>query len=1059
MGKFDRTKNINNIEIDNNIEIKPEYKKMLNNLLGINSKDNTIFASSKLKNYDLYGIIGEKDYDRAFYNSDFKIEIINKKDFELIDHLSKTKTIDEFIELIDLNSVNVSITDRKLLEKDFFEHKNVLLEKIKKQNNQIISKWKRIRNRYLDIQSQTNSWPFYIGSMFIKVKTSRTTLYAPLILKKVTIEITPLNKIYIKSIDSSIDINQKLLFLLQNEYKFNLPFLNNNEKFSFYEVISEFKISLEKIENKNFDFKGKFNFLTKGEVKNTEIKYSKGLVLMFASPLGGELRNKLLNLIKNDETDKLLDIDPLRNIENEVEEKIKNGESILRIQPTDLSQDKAIIGSMIDSSIIWGPPGTGKSQTIANIIANLMIKNKRVIITSEKKAALDVIKNRMGKLSKYIFFGLVDKDINKDEFYQPFKELVKKIKEVAILENNNFNSNYKSIDDVEKKYLKQKENLSNENIDDLIYLYSKYNKNNYGIKKLIKKQDIVLNSKFFKNISNYNDFNEAILNENIEKTGLIFKRYPKDVLIAKKILNKNFYIRDIKNFLNIKDIKNYFDMENYFVNENLFRNNKKNFENDIDYIDYILAKKFREKVLKLSNSIKYEKKIKTFLKNCSSGFRIPFKFINLYKDIIDELFDIFVSTPRSLASIINMDEIYDYVIFDEASQMHIENGIPFISIANKSIIAGDIQQMQPTNYFSIRDISNFGDEDNEENAESLLDFAYRKGLSNGREYMLNKNYRSLFSDLMLFSSKEFYNSNLDVIDSLSLNNNNCIEIFDVDGKWEGRVNEIEGERVIEKVLENINNYDSIIILTLNSTQKQFIESLIYNVKNKFFSEDVLENLKNGKIKLRNLENIQGDEADLVIVSVAYDKNAKLGSTYVARPEGRNALNVAISRAKEKMIIFKSIYANEISDSQKNKSINTFKSWLKYLEMNEKERKESFNNLSGDKSLETFDSTFEEEVYDYFIKNIKTKGTFFIQTQYSVGSYRIDIVFIRERDNKFILGVEVDGYKYHSGYEKIMKDIERQRFLELKNYPIYRITELNWKLNKNKEIERILKLIR
>jgi len=61
-----------------------------------------------------------------------------------------------------------------------------------------------------------------------------------------------------------------------------------------------------------------------------------------------------------------------------------------------------------------------------------------------------------------------------------------------------------------------------------------------------------------------------------------------------------------------------------------------------------------------------------------------------------------------------------------------------------------------------------------------------------------------------------------------------------------------------------------------------------------------------KISIRNIENIQGDEADLVIMSIVYTPETRVMSTYVARKGGRNALNVAVSRAKTKMIIIKSV---------------------------------------------------------------------------------------------------------------------------------------------------------
>ena len=216
-----------------------------------------------------------------------------------------------------------------------------------------------------------------------------------------------------------------------------------------------------------------------------------------------------------------------------------------------------------------------------------------------------------------------------------------------------------------------------------------------------------------------------------------------------------------------------------------------------------------------------------------------------------------------------MEYKYDYAIFDESSQLHLEKAIPFISMAKYSIIAGDSQQMRPTSYFKIRDKTELIDE-SEESANSLLDFAYNKGLK-AREYMLTKNYRSKSAELMMFSSKEFYKSSLDVIDDKNKIGFKAIEVFNVKGVWETRVNVKEAKAVLNKLLEEKDNYEKIILLTLNATQKQYIESLIYK-EEKYMQ--IIDLLKDNKVFLRNLENIQGDEGDLVIVSIAYDKNAK-----------------------------------------------------------------------------------------------------------------------------------------------------------------------------------------
>ncbi len=1050
--KMEKNNNIKNIyiNIDKKISVRPEYKKMLNNLLSIGARDNTVFSSSKARNFDLFPIVSKLDYEKIFTQNTFSINVSAKNDIELIDELLGAKNFDEFIEVIDLNSINVSISDRRLLEKKFDENKIKLLEKIKKQNNQVIQKWKKIRNSYLDIHAQTNSWPLYVGTMFVKVRTARTVLYAPLILRKVKIDIANKSKVIINSVDSAVDINEKLLFLLQNEYKFELPKLVDDD-LSFKDVIKQFSSSLENIVDPKFQFKGKFGFLTKNDVGNKDIEYAKGAILTFASPSGGELRNKLIELINNDGIDELLSVDPMKNIKNEVDILIKDHRNFFRIQRTDLSQDKAILGSMMDSSIIWGPPGTGKSQTLANIIANLLFENKSVVITSEKKVALDVIKDRMGILSKYIYFGLIDKNINKVEFYKPFVELIGKITKASADDFIPYHDAYRSINESELLYFKQKEDIANEDIDSLTNLYARF-KNDDSIKKWFNEENnlIIENSNFFQNLSKYRNIYDAMMGEGVNKKGLVFKKYPEDITLVNKMMEDNITIKDIRSFSKLKDKNNYFNFKDKLDIEENFKKSKSEFENDIDYIDNALAIKFKSKFDDLSKSHKYGKKFENFMKDCYSGFRTPFKFVELYNDIIIKLFNVFASTPQTLSSIIDMDRRYDFVIFDEASQLHIEKALPFISIADKAIIAGDKEQMRPSSFFSVRDNSDI-EEESEEDVDSLLDYAYRKGLGIGREYMLNKNYRSSYSELMLFSSREFYESNLDVIDSIKKQEKSIV-VHEVKGKWEGRANNVEATKILDETLNNLDGYESIIILTLNSNQKEFIESLIYS-EEKY--RDILDLLSEEKIKLRNLENIQGDEADLVLISVAYDEKARLGSTYIARPEGRNALNVAVSRAKEKMIIFKSLKANQVEKSQKNKSINTFKSWLEYLELSSEERKNNFISLNNEDSKIP---EFKEKVFNNIRDYLELENKFIIEKQYSIGSYKIDIALIRKKDKKFMLGIEVDGYKYNLSFGEITKNIERQRFLESKNYPFYKVTELNWKANKRTELLKIAEFI-
>gem|GEM_PF-1955407 len=117
----------------------------------------------------------------------------------------------------------------------------------------------------------------------------------------------------------------------------------------------------------------------------------------------------------------------------------------------------------------------------------------------------------------------------------------------------------------------------------------------------------------------------------------------------------------------------------------------------------------------------YERqKLNQFFGRLERKINPPYIITSLFEDIIKEVYNIFVGTPEVLGNFVNFDkDKYDYVIFDEASQIYIEKAIPFISVANKVIVAGDNQQMQPSNWFSTRDESD--DEYSEEEITSLLD--------------------------------------------------------------------------------------------------------------------------------------------------------------------------------------------------------------------------------------------------------------------------------------------------------------------------------------------------
>ncbi len=335
---------------------------------------------------------------------------------------------------------------------------------------------------------------------------------------------------------------------------------------------------------------------------------------------------------------------------------------------------------------------------------------------------------------------------------------------------------------------------------------------------------------------------------------------------------------------------------------------------------------------------------------------MPHKFISKYNDVMKKLFRVVLSTPNNNYIRWN-DERYDYVIIDESSQMFTEVGLPLLSIGNIKIASGDSKQLRPSRWFTVRD-----DEDTEE-AESILDYVIEKGVN---KVMLDKNYRSDSASLMSFSSKHFYNCNLDVCTRRGIGDNTIV-VENVDGVWQDGVNVIEVVKVIE-ILESISNiYSSFIILAFNRKQKDLIEQTIYET-----SAIGVELLENKKLILRNIENIQGDEAEVVIASVVYTPETRMGATYVTRSGGSNALNVAVSRAKKKLFVVKSVNYHNISTANSD-DFQIFKHWLKFLDLPASEQKEysaNENNKSVVEAPGSVDLKFESDVIDRLLTDLK-----------------------------------------------------------------------------------------
>nr|WP_237076569.1 AAA domain-containing protein [Mycoplasma phocoeninasale] len=431
----------------------------------------------------------------------------------------------------------------------------------------------------------------------------------------------------------------------------------------------------------------------------------------------------MINLIENDKIDKLINIDDLRDYSKEAYDKALEKNNIARVTPSDFSQEKAIIGTLSNSSIIIGPPGTGKSQTIANILINVAKNNKRALFISQKKVALDVVLKRLGKYQNMMFQFSETAKVNRSEkeyFYKPIIEYFREINTVnKYNEIDKFNSSFFSKN--EFNYLNAKSEIGeifnrdleayhrlkssgeiNENIINFATFYKMYNSFN--------SKNEFLN--IFNNLDKLSKKEIANKFEYLSKNNSVAKgfdlKFGKMYQLAKKIAK--FYDENLKKY----DIKDLLQLSNFIRLKSFIEFDKKEKEYtkflDFKSIDNttpeLLELIYKNSAFKAKSRLDQyrqlgedkRQKLNQFLGRLERKISPPYIITSLFNDIIKTVYNIYVGTPEILGNFIDFEkDHFDYVIFDEASQIYIEKAIPFISISDKVIVAGDNQQMQPSN--------------------------------------------------------------------------------------------------------------------------------------------------------------------------------------------------------------------------------------------------------------------------------------------------------------------------------------------------------------------------
>ncbi len=390
---------------------------------------------------------------------------------------------------------------------------------------------------------------------------------------------------------------------------------------------------------------------------------------------------------------------------------------------------------------------------------------------------------------------------------------------------------------------------------------------------------------------------------------------------------------------------------------------------------------------------------------------------------------------------------FDLVVFDEASQMRPEDAVSAISRGQQLVVVGDPKQLPPSDFFSAHlgaPVTEADEDDDHPDAPSILEVVAGSGLPTTR---LKWHYRSAHESLIAFSNEMFYDAELRTFPSVETGRMTAGLRFEYveGGVYEGNGrNRAEAERVVEAILGFAREQQrkpakerlSLGVGTFNLRQRPEIDDLLYERRKteptlaEFFDRD-----REDPFFIKNLESIQGDERDVIFLSITYGRAAdgSFRNTFgpLNKEGGWKRLNVITTRARKVMRVFSSIRGSDIQ-ADRSKIGPLLKAFLEYAETGR------MQGATADRRLAA-ESPFEREVGD----ELERRGHK-VEAQVGECGYRIDLAISDPDDpGRYLLGIECDGVAYHASETARDRDRLREDVLRGRGWEIARVWSTDW----------------
>lgn len=701
------------------------------------------------------------------------------------------------------------------------------------------------------------------------------------------------------------------------------------------------------------------------------------------------------------------------------------------------SQYQAVKNAMENQiSVIEGPPGTGKTQTILNIIANLIYNGKIVAVVSNNNSATANVFEKLKQFDFDYICATLGRKENKENFIQ---------NQNGLYPNFEYNENYK------------KEANPNKNKELIEQLEEFFNlQNNIAINKNILselkieiehfiKQENIFNLPKIRNIKSLNSqkiMNIKIRLEELKRVGIFLKL---KLILLYGIGDFKFYKKSINEIINVYD-KIYYTLKEKELNEAIEKDSKR-FE--------LLSKNNIIETLK-NNSISI---LRTYLKNKYKNKKerkiFTLEDLNKKSEKFILEYPVIFSTTYSIGKCLNKDFKFDYLIIDEASQVDLITGALALYNAKNAVIVGDRKQLP--NVIPTDSLSKIEELSKKYNIASNYDYVKQsfltsiiESLNYVNKVLLKEHYRC-HPKIINFCNKKFYNNEL-IILTEDKGEEDVIKVYitvkgsHARGHYNQRQIDIIDKEIMPELKQKL-SVDEIGIVSPYNEQKIRLQNAINN-----------EN-----IQIDTVHKYQGREKDAIIITTVNNKI----SEFIDDPK---MLNVAITRSKR---FLRLVVSRDICEKDGN--INDLVKYIKYnnfevIESNVKSifdllykenRLARLQYLKNKKRISLFDSEniAYNEIENILKNNYNNLGiithiplfrilenkNLLNKDELKYASHEwthIDFVIYNKMDKKPSLAIEVDGYTFHKkSTAQSQRDELKNEILKKYNIPLIRLSTI------------------